>query len=298
MFPPQENSLKQGVQSSHFWRDLSQVVRRTPLDKPVPLYTRTSPLPKLRTQLTKQPPRSAFKGNFFVRVRLRRLSEYGSALIFFSLPFWISLFFLFKEILAFLSVFCLFSKDFRGSPARTNPCCFCGFFLVFPKRQGKEGQGPTKASPKEFCDTIVASIARYESIATGPLRRELLPQFESLAFVGGSFSRKTQSGAHRPYVRCAAIRIAVLRFESRNWRSFEKYWFHVELRNGLRELTAFAQPWHLAIGDWRFCPSKLQRSEVKNWKIEKMAVLGSNNFGPDAMQSGFGVNCLFRSGEF
>ena len=25
----------------------------------------------------------------------------------------------------------MFSKDFRGSPARTNPCCFCGFFLVF-----------------------------------------------------------------------------------------------------------------------------------------------------------------------
>ena len=43
--PPQQNSLKQGIQSSHLLRDLSQVVRRTPWDTPVPLYTRTSPLP-------------------------------------------------------------------------------------------------------------------------------------------------------------------------------------------------------------------------------------------------------------
>ena len=39
-----ENSLKQGIWSSHFLRDLSQVVRRTPWDTPVPFYTRTSPL--------------------------------------------------------------------------------------------------------------------------------------------------------------------------------------------------------------------------------------------------------------
>ena len=51
-------------------------------------------------------------------------------------------FFLFKEILAFLTVFCFFPKDFGGSPARTNPCWFCGFFLVFPKRQGKEDMVP------------------------------------------------------------------------------------------------------------------------------------------------------------
>ena len=48
---------------------------------------------------------------------------------------------LFKAILAFLNVFCFFSQDFRGSPARKNPCCFCGFFVIFPKRQGKEDQG-------------------------------------------------------------------------------------------------------------------------------------------------------------
>ena len=46
VFPPQKNSLKQGISSSHFLRDLSQVVRCTLWDTPVPLYTRTShPLP-------------------------------------------------------------------------------------------------------------------------------------------------------------------------------------------------------------------------------------------------------------
>ena len=40
-----ENSLQQGIWSSLFWRDLSQVVRRTPWDTPVPFYTRTSPSP-------------------------------------------------------------------------------------------------------------------------------------------------------------------------------------------------------------------------------------------------------------
>ena len=43
MFLPQKNSSKQGIWSSHFLRDLSQVVRRTPWDTPVPFYTRTSP---------------------------------------------------------------------------------------------------------------------------------------------------------------------------------------------------------------------------------------------------------------
>ena len=38
-------SLKQGIWSSHFLRDLSQLVGRTPWDTPVPLYTRTSPWP-------------------------------------------------------------------------------------------------------------------------------------------------------------------------------------------------------------------------------------------------------------
>ena len=42
----------------------------------------------------------------------------------------------------------------------------------------------------------------------------------------------------------------VLRFESRDWRSLVQYSFHVELRNGLRELIAFAERQRLAIGDF------------------------------------------------
>ena len=37
--------IKREIWSSQFSRDLSQVVRRTPRDTPVPLYTRTSPWP-------------------------------------------------------------------------------------------------------------------------------------------------------------------------------------------------------------------------------------------------------------
>ena len=81
------------------------------------------------------------RANRFARIALRIARATKDTLIFFSLLFWISLLFPFKEIPAFSSVFCLCSKDFRGSPARTNPCHFCGFFLVFPKRQEKEDQG-------------------------------------------------------------------------------------------------------------------------------------------------------------
>ena len=41
--PSPENSSKQGIWSSQIFRDLSQVVRRTPRDTPVHLYTQTSP---------------------------------------------------------------------------------------------------------------------------------------------------------------------------------------------------------------------------------------------------------------
>ena len=45
VFPPQRNSSKRGIWSSQFFRDLSQVVGRTPRDTPVPSYTNTSPFP-------------------------------------------------------------------------------------------------------------------------------------------------------------------------------------------------------------------------------------------------------------
>ena len=46
-----------------------------------------------------------------------------------------------EEFLVFLSVFPFFSKDFRGSVGIKNPCFFRGFPCLFPKKQGKEGQG-------------------------------------------------------------------------------------------------------------------------------------------------------------
>ena len=46
----------------------------------------------------------------------------------------------------------------------------------------------------------------------------------------------------------------MLRFGSHDWRLLIEHSFHVELRNGSQELTAFAEHWRLAIGD--FCPSK------------------------------------------
>ena len=86
---------------------------------------------------------------------------HGNSLIFVSLLFWISLFFLpFKEFLDFLSVFRLFSRDFRGSEETKNLCFFGGFPWVFSrkKKQGKEDQGcppidernPTRTFSIEF----------------------------------------------------------------------------------------------------------------------------------------------------
>ena len=75
------------------------------------------------------------------------------------------------------------------------------------------------------------------------ITRELSLRFESLAFVGGHMSlENTEISPHRPCIRCAAIRITRLAFVSHS--------FHMELRNGLRELTAFAECLRVAIGDF------------------------------------------------
>ena len=46
-----------------------------------------------------------------------------------------------RNSLFFSSVFPFFSRDFRGSAGLKNPCFFGGFPCLFPKKQGKEGQG-------------------------------------------------------------------------------------------------------------------------------------------------------------
>ena len=46
-----------------------------------------------------------------------------------------------EEFLVFLSVFPFFSRDLGGSVGIKNPCFLGGFPCLFPKKQGKEGQG-------------------------------------------------------------------------------------------------------------------------------------------------------------
>ena len=81
---------------------------------------------------------------FWLGIRLHR----GPVLPF--LVFWNSLFFFSpcEEFLVFSSVFPFFSRDFRGSVGIKNPCFFGGFPCLFPKKQGKEGQGDSLISTK------------------------------------------------------------------------------------------------------------------------------------------------------
>ena len=46
------------------------------------------------------------------------------------------------------------------------------------------------------------------------------------------------------------MRSFVLRVQSRDWRSFVKQSFHIELRNGLQEMIAFVERQRLAIGEF------------------------------------------------
>ena len=86
---------------------------------------------------------------------------------------------------------------------------------------------------------------RAIGVAESRLAR-VAPRLESLAFVSAHISpQNTETVLIDPA-------FVVVRFESCDWRLFLQHSFHVELRNGLRELTAFAE--HLAIGNWRFCP--------------------------------------------
>ena len=78
--------------------------------------------------------------------------------------------------------------------------------------------------------------------------RELSLQFESLAFVGHHISpRNTEISPHRSCLRCAAIRIAGLAFIRLTF-----------VPRGTAEWSARVDRvrWTLAIGDWRFYPSK------------------------------------------
>ena len=82
-------------------------------------------------------------------------------------------------------------------------------------------------------------------------KREWSLRFESLAFVGAHIPpQNTGFGPHRPCVRCAAIRIARLAFIG-----------VLFIPCGTAEWPARVGRvrWTLAIGDWRFCPSKVPK---------------------------------------
>ena len=68
--------------------------------------------------------------------------------------------------------------------------------------------------------------------------------------------KHTETSPHRPCVRCPAIRIARL--------ALIRVTFALcETQNGLREMTAFAECWRLAIGDWRFAHLRVGSSSEK-----------------------------------
>ena len=93
-----------------------------------------------------------------------------------------------------------------------------------------------------FSHHLRRAKSRYRKIAS-----EL--RFESLAFVGGHISpQKHRISPHRACVRCAAIRIARLALTRLTF-----------IPHGIAEWLARVDPvrWTLAIGDWRFCPSKV-----------------------------------------
>ena len=77
------------------------------------------------------------------------------------------------------------------------------------------------------------SCESYRRIAS-----EISPRFESLAFVGSNTSPPPKKTQKLVLIGSAFV---VPQFEARDWRSFVQRSFYVELRNGLRELTAFAE---------------------------------------------------------
>ena len=90
-----------------------------------------------------------------------------------SLLFSISLLFSFPIFLAFfLCVFPLFSKNFRGSAKRKTLAFLGGKPLLFPKKQGLEGQGLAHRNRSDFCDLRLRCPSRTPEIAAISATRE------------------------------------------------------------------------------------------------------------------------------
>ena len=121
-----------------------------------------------------------------VRGRLRGRTSPSSSFPCLTLVF--LAFFLFKEVLAILSVFPFFPKDFRGSASRRNPCLFGGFPCCFPKRRGKEDQGRGQTEPKRRFSLIIADSCRFSPF---PRKQSI---WEAQIFARNH--RKPQIGVH------------------------------------------------------------------------------------------------------
>ena len=79
-------------------------------------------------------------------------------LVFFGIP---CFFFLRGIPCFFLSVFPSFSKDFRGSAGIRNPCFFGSFPCLFPKKQGKEGQGSNRTIQVARLKTVRIAVKAF-----------------------------------------------------------------------------------------------------------------------------------------
>ena len=78
---------------------------------------------------------------WFRRVQAQTPSSVKFPVLLFLGVFVSLVFFLLRNSLVFLGVFCLFSSAFKGSQGEKNPWCFWGFSLVFSKRPRKRRTG-------------------------------------------------------------------------------------------------------------------------------------------------------------
>ena len=129
-----------------------------------------------------------------------------------------------------------FSKEKSSESAGANEDLSCGFtafrrippgvaptLVVFvclaPKARCLDGRNRARVIAESLA-RIIAAI-RSTSVRSRSDRSYLPPKPQNLVLIDLAF--------------------VVLRFESRDCRSLVQYSFHMDLRNGLRELTAFAE---------------------------------------------------------
>ena len=112
----------------------------------------------------------------------------------------------------------------RGRPLVADLRICTPFYAAPPYPQKEALHSPAPSAPQTSLLTGLGSCRPPLSPSKNPLRAYcsyLPPKTQTLDLTDPAF--------------------VVLRFESRNWRSLVEHSFHVELRNGLQELAAFAE---------------------------------------------------------